>query len=57
MKQDGIVKKGHTKGKNYGDTGPNDKIMMGGKKSLGVTNENLKSMGRNMARVANQRGR
>ena len=45
------------KGKNYGDTGPNDKIMMGGKKSLGVTNENLKSMGRNMARVANQRGR
>jgi len=28
--------------------------MAGGKKSAGVTNESLKAMGRNLARVANQ---
>jgi len=54
MKQDGIAKKGKTEGKNLGNTGPNVGIMKGGKRSLGVTNESLKSMGRNLARVANQ---
>lgn len=54
MNQDGIAKKGKTEGKNLGNTGPNVGIMKGGKRSLGVTNESLKSMGRNLARVANQ---
>jgi hypothetical protein len=54
MNQDGIAKKGKTKGKNLGNTGPNVGTMKGGKRSLGVTNESLKSMGRNLARVANQ---
>jgi hypothetical protein len=51
---DGVTKKGKTKGKNLGDSGPNIGLQKGGKKSSGVTNESLKSMGRNMARVANQ---
>lgn len=51
---DGITKQGKTKGKNLGDSGPNIGLQKGGKKSSGVTNESLKSMGRNMARVANQ---
>ena len=51
---DGITKQGKTKGKNLGDSGPNVGLQKGGKKSGGVTNESLKSMGRNMARVANQ---
>jgi hypothetical protein len=51
---DGVTKQGKTKGKNLGDSGPNVGLQKGGKKSSGVTNESLKSMGRNMARVANQ---
>jgi hypothetical protein len=54
MNQDGVAKKGKTKGKNLGNTGPSVGTMGGGKKSLGVTNESLKAMGRNLARVANQ---
>ena len=54
MNQDGIAKKGKTKGKNLGNTGPSVGTMNGGKKSSGVTNESLKAMGRNLARVANQ---
>jgi hypothetical protein len=54
---DGVTKQGKTKGKNLGDTGPSVGIQKGGKKSMGVTNDALKSMGRNMARSANQRGR
>lgn len=53
----GIEKKGKTKGKNLGDSGPNVGLQKGGKKSMGVTNDSLKAMGRNMARAANQRGR
>lgn len=53
----GIEKKGKTKGKNLGDSGPNVGLQKGGKKSMGVTNDSLKAMGRNMARSANQRGR
>ena len=53
----GIEKKGKTKGKNFGDSGPNVGLQKGGKKSMGVTNDSLKAMGRNMARAANQRGR
>ena len=53
---DGVTKKGKTKGKNLGDSGPNVGIQKGAMKMAkgGVTNESLKSMGRNMARVANQ---
>ena len=54
---DGITKKGKTKGKNLGDSGPSIGVQKGGKKSMGVTNDSLKAMGRNMARSANQRGR
>lgn len=54
---DGITKKGKTKGKNLGDSGPSIGVQKGGKKSMGVTNDALKAMGRNMARSANQRGR
>jgi hypothetical protein len=55
MKQDGIVKKGHTKGKNLGDDGAKVADLKGGKKSAGVTNDSLKALGRNEARVANQK--
>ena len=52
---DGIAKKGKTEGKNYGDSGPAVAIQKGGKGGKGgKTNEQMKSMGRNMAKVANQ---
>ena len=59
---DGVTKKGKTKGTNLGDTGPSVGIKSGakgGKGSLrgGKTNEAMKSMGRNMAKVTAQRGR
>ena len=55
---DGITKTGKTKGKNLGDSGPTAKIENGPmKKTVGKTNANMKSMGRNLAKVAAQRGR
>jgi len=56
---DGVTQKGKTKGKNLGDSGPSIGIQTGakGKGGKSVTNDSLKSMGRNLARVANQRGR
>jgi hypothetical protein len=59
---DGVTKTGRTKGKNLGDSGPSVGLQTGakgGKGSLkgGKTNENMKSMGRNMAKVAAQRGK
>jgi len=55
---DGVTKQGKTKGKNLGNSGPNVGIQKGGKGGMGgKTNEQMKSMGRNMAKVANQRGR
>lgn len=53
----GIEKKGKTVGKNYGDSGPTAKVINGGKKTLGVTGEKMRAVGRNMARAMNQRGR
>jgi hypothetical protein len=53
---DGITKKGKTEGKNLGDSGPTVGTQKGGKKTAGVSNMALKSMGRNMARAMNQRG-
>ena len=54
----GIESKGKTKGKNLGDSGPTAKIQNGPmKNTVGKTNSNMKSMGRNLAKVAAQRGR
>jgi hypothetical protein len=52
---DGIAKKGHTVGKNLGDSGSSAKIMKANK-SLGVSNEERKADGRNRAKLANQFG-
>jgi hypothetical protein len=53
---DGIAKKGKTEGKNLGDSGPMQKEMMGGKgKAKGKTNADMKTMGRNLAKVAAQK--
>jgi hypothetical protein len=55
---DGVTKSGKTKGKNLGDSGPTAKIQNGPMKNgVGKTNSNMKSMGRNLAKVAAQRGR
>ena len=51
---DGVVSKGKTKGKNLGNEGAKVLGMKGGKKAAGVSSESMKSMGRNLARVANQ---
>lgn len=51
---DGMAKKGKTEGKNLGNEGAKVLGMKGGKKSAGVSSESMKSMGRNLARVANQ---
>ena len=52
---DGIARKGKTEGKNYGDSGPIAKEIMGGKKTKGVTGKAMRSMGRNLARAMNQK--
>jgi hypothetical protein len=54
----GIEKKGKTKGKNLGDSGPTAKVEKGPiKHTVGKTNANMKSMGRGLAKIAAQRGR
>ena len=53
---DGIAKKGKTKGKNLGDSGPTVGMTDGGKgKAKGVTGEAMRKVGRNMARANNQK--
>ena len=53
---DGITKTGKTNPKIYPDDGP--KVIQGGPKaSKSSLNKNMKAMGRNLARAANQRGR
>ena len=55
---DGIAKQGKTKGKNLGDSGPVVKEMMGGKpgkSDSGKRNIDMKTMGRNLAKVAAQK--
>ena len=53
---DGIAKKGKTDGTNLGNSGPTQKEMMGGKGAgKGKTNANMKSMGRNLAKIAAQK--
>jgi hypothetical protein len=53
----GINKKGKTKGKNLGDSGPNVAIQSGkgSKGASTVTSKAMKAMGRNMARAKNQK--
>lgn len=53
----GINKKGKTKGRNLGDSGPTAKVQTGGIKTAGVTGKAMRAVGRNMARANNQRGR
>ena len=52
---DGVTKTGKTKGKNLGDSGPNVGIEKGPKKSSSSMNKNMKTRGRNMARITNQK--
>jgi hypothetical protein len=52
---DGVTKKGKTEGKNLGDSGPKAPIMHGGKKTAGVKNMDLKTMGRGLAKIKNQK--
>jgi len=51
----GIEKKGKTKGKNLGDSGPSMGVQKGGKGSKGVTGKAMRAVGRNMARANNQK--
>lgn len=53
---DGIAKKGKTEGTNLGNSGPTQKETMGGKGAgKGKTNANMKTMGRNLAKIAAQK--
>jgi hypothetical protein len=56
---DGVTKSGKTEGKNLGDSGPMVAAQKGkggkGGKGGGKTNEDMLSMGRGMAKVANQK--
>lgn len=52
---DGVTKSGKTKGKNLGDDGKKVGIQSSGKGSKGVSSDSMKSVGRNLARVANQK--
>jgi hypothetical protein len=52
---DGIASKGKTSVKVMANSGPTAANPKGGKKSAGVTSEAMMKVGRNMARVANQK--
>jgi len=53
---DGIVKKGKTDVKVFPNSGPVQKEIMGGKgKGKGKTNTDMKTMGRNLAKIAAQK--
>jgi len=51
----GIESKGKTVGKNLGDSGPSVAAMKGASKKMGVSSMAMKDVGRNLARVANQK--
>jgi hypothetical protein len=53
---DGVTKKGKTKGTNLGDSGPTVAIQSGkgGKGASTVTGEEMRKLGRNLARAKNQ---
>ena len=52
---DGITKKGRTKGKNLGNSGPTVAIQNQVKGSGGKKNIDMKTMGRGLAKVAAQK--
>jgi len=52
---DGVAKKGKTEGKNLGDSGPKSTALKGSIKKGGVSSMAMKDVGRNLARVANQK--
>ena len=52
---DGVASKGKTEGKNLGNSGPTVANLKGGTKKMGVSSMAMKEMGRNLARVANQK--
>ena len=53
---DGIAKKGKTEGKNLGNSGPTSAALKGGKGGKGgKTDADMLSMGRNLAKIANQK--
>ena len=53
---DGIAKKGKTKGKNLGNSGPSVGLEGGpAKHTVGKKNADMKKMGRGLAKVANQK--
>jgi hypothetical protein len=53
---DGVAKKGKTVGKNLGDSGPTAANPRGGKGGKGgKTDADMLKMGRNLAKVANQK--
>lgn len=53
---DGVTKKGKTEGKNLGDSGPTVGIQSGkgSKGASTVTGQEMRKMGRNLARAKNQ---
>ena len=53
---DGITKQGKTNPKIYPNEGPKV-VQTGPKANKSSLNKNMKAMGRNLARAANQRGR
>mgnify|MGYP000084519867 CR=1 FL=1 len=53
---DGIAKKGKTEGKNLGDSGPTISAVDGGKGGKGgKTDADMLKLGRNLAKLANQK--
>ena len=53
---DGIAKMGKTDAQIFPTSGPSQKEMMGGKgKGKGKTNSDMKTMGRNLAKIAAQK--
>ena len=53
---DGIAKKGKTEGTNLGNSGPTSAALKGGKGGKGgKTDADMLSMGRNLAKIANQK--
>ena len=52
---DGVAKKGKTEGKNLGNSGPTAPVQKGASVKHGVSSMKMKDVGRNLARLANQK--